>query len=115
MIDLSPVLSVPSHFFAGRGGVGPICPCADSRRRGSPYWHCEQLELQRASDYRKLPRDTPFSLNLFGVDYAFVVDTRELSRSIDADGNLFQVATITGLSPGCRHAGPRATAITGPE
>ena len=112
VIDLSPVLSVPSHFL--RVGV-ELVPFVRARIRadeGSPYWHCEQLELQRASDYRKLPRDTPFSLNLFGVDYAFVVDTRELSRSIDADGNPFQVATITGLSPGCRHAGPRATAIT---
>lgn len=110
--DLTAIVSVPSHFLRVGAELIPFKTASLRADEGSAYWQCETLELQRASDYRKLPRDTPFTLNLFGVDYAFVVDTRELTRSVDTDGNPSRVATITGLSPGCRLAGPRATALT---
>lgn len=78
---------------------------------GSPYWQCD-IELLDARDYGRLPRDTAFEIEVFGIVFAMVVDTRELRRSIDDAGNYASVARIAGLSPVCRHASPRATPIT---
>jgi len=77
----------------------------------SPYWQCE-MTLKDARDYVRFPRDAPFVIRLFGVDFAFIVDSRTLSRSIDDSGNYLETCTIGGLSPLVAKARPRATRIT---
>ena len=111
VLDLTPVITTPVPTLSVAGGRVPIQAAKITASEGSPYWQCE-VTLLRDADYRRLPRDTAFTLNWFGVDFAFMVDSRELSRSIDDDGNLTVQAAISGLSPACRLAGPRATAIT---
>lgn len=77
----------------------------------SSYYQGE-VELQNADDYRLFSLDQAFVLHLFDDTYHFIVDTKSLRRSIDDQGNLVEVATLTGLSPLCRFASPRATLIT---
>ncbi len=77
----------------------------------SPYWQCE-MTLKDARDYVRFPRDAPFVIRLFGVDFSFIVDSRTLSRSIDDSGNYLETCTIGGLSPLVAKARPRATRIT---
>lgn len=77
----------------------------------SPYYSCE-MELRNYKDYADFPRDQPFLVHLFDQDYQFVVDSRSLSRGMDGEGNLQNTVTISGLSPLCLKAGPRATPIT---
>lgn len=89
----------------------PIVSASITADEDSSYYQCE-VELQNARDYLVLTRDTEFSLTLFSQTYAFVVDSRTLSRSIDDGGNLQETATVTGLSPACRFAAPRASSLT---
>jgi len=77
----------------------------------SPYWQCE-MTLKDARDYVRFPRDAPFVIRLFGVDFNFIVDSRTLSRSIDDSGNYIETCTIGGLSPLVAKARPRAARIT---
>lgn len=77
----------------------------------SPYYQCE-VELLNSSDYRNFVRDQAFTLHLFDDSYAFVVDSKGLSRSIDEAGNYQEVATISGLSPLCLKASPRSEPVT---
>lgn len=77
----------------------------------SPYYQCE-LELRDHQYYRDFPRDKPFLVHLFDTDYHFVVDSRTLNRTIDDEGNQVNTVSITGLSPLCLKAGPRAQPIT---
>lgn len=78
---------------------------------GSPYWQCD-IELIDARDYGRLPRDTAFEVEVFGLVFAMIADKRELRRSVSDDGDYSSVARISGLSPACRHASPRARPIT---
>ncbi len=77
----------------------------------SPYYQCE-LTLRDSQFYQHFPRDKPFLVHLFDHDYQFVVDSRTLNRSIDDEGNESNTVSITGLSPLCRLASPRATPMT---
>lgn len=77
----------------------------------SSYYQGE-VTLKDAQAYQQFPRDTPFILHLLGVDYHLIVDTRNLTRQIDDDGNYSETCTITGLSPLVRYASPRVTKIT---
>lgn len=86
----------------------PISALTLSSDEESVFWQC-QLQLAKARDYGRFPRDTAFTLELFGIEYQLVVDSRELSRSMDEAGNQIETAMITGLSPACRHTSPRAT------
>lgn len=78
---------------------------------GSPYWQCD-IELIDSRDYHRMPRDTEFSIQLFGLNFSMVVDKREFRRSISDDGDYLSVARISGLSPACRYASPRAQPLT---
>ncbi len=77
----------------------------------SPYYQCE-LELRESRYYQDFPRDQSFLVHLFNQDYQFVVDSRTLNRSIDDEGNALNTVSISGLSPLCMKASPRATPIT---
>jgi len=77
----------------------------------SPYYQCE-VELRDSKKYASFGRDQPFVLHLFADEYHFVVDSRNLSRTIDDDGNYQETATISGLSPLCLKAAPRSTPVT---
>lgn len=77
----------------------------------SPYYQCE-ITLKDANDYVRFPRDTPFSVHLFGIVYDFIVDNRSLNRTIDDAGNHQEVCSLTGLSPLVQFASPRCTKIT---
>jgi hypothetical protein len=78
---------------------------------GSPYYQCE-IELRNAKDYQAFVRDQAFVLHLLNDEYHFLVDSKGLSRSMDDAGNYQEVATLTGLSPLCAKANPRAQPIT---
>lgn len=77
----------------------------------SPYYQCE-VTLKDAQDYVKFPRDTPFIIHLFNIDYHFIIDTRGLNRNIDDEGHYSETCSLSGLSPLVRYASPRATKIT---
>jgi hypothetical protein len=77
----------------------------------SPYYQCE-VELRDPKLYGDFPRDLPFILRLFADEYHFVVDSRNLSRTIDDDGNYQETVTVSGLSPLCLKAAPRSTPVT---
>lgn len=77
----------------------------------SPYYQCD-IELHQSTDYQQFERDQAFTLYLFNDTYAFVVDSKSLSRTIDDEGHYKETATLSGLSPLCRFANPRATPVT---
>ena len=77
----------------------------------STYYQCE-LELRDHQYYADFHRDQPFLVHLFNQDYQFVVDSRTLNRGIDDEGNQVNTVSISGLSPLCMKASPRATPIT---
>lgn len=77
----------------------------------SPYYHCE-MELRDHRHYQDFPRDQPFLVHLFDQDYHFVVDSRTLNRSMDSEGSQINTVSVTGLSPLCLKASPRATPLT---
>lgn len=77
----------------------------------SSVYQCE-VELQNAYDYFNFEYDDDFILHVLGTTYAFVVDGRSLNRSIDDVGHAVSSAKLSGLSPLCRYAAPRATPVT---
>lgn len=109
-VDRAAVVTAPAPFLRAGDRLVPIRSATVSASEGSPYWRCE-IELAHAADYRLLPRDAAIELDLFGAAFAFLVDSRELSRSMDAAGNPERRATVAGLSPVCRYAEPRALAF----
>ncbi len=93
------------------GQTLPIRSASLTADEGSPYWQC-QVELAHPRDYLFLELDTPFTLQLFTLSFSFLVDSRELQRSMDAEGNLIETATLSGLSPCCVYNSARAHSIT---
>lgn len=77
----------------------------------SSVYQCE-VELQNAYDYFNFEYDDDFILHVLGTTYAFVVDGRSLNRSTDDVGHAVSSAKLSGLSPLCRYASPRATPVT---
>jgi hypothetical protein len=51
-------------------------------------------------------------IRLLDVDFHFITDSRKLQRSIDDEGNVQELCTISGLSPLALKARPRAPRIT---
>ena len=78
---------------------------------GSSFYQCSATILHEV-DYRKFVVDSEFTVHLFGDTYSFLVDSKNLSRTIDDDGHLSAQMTIEGLSPIVRSAAPRAITIT---
>lgn len=85
--------------------------CSITSDEESSYFQCE-VTMKDAQDYVKFPRDTPFQIHLLGIDYHFIVDSRNLNRGIDDEGNYSETCSFTGLSPLVQFASPRATRIT---
>lgn len=85
--------------------------CSITSDEDSPYFQCE-VTMKDAKDYVKFPRDTPFEIHLFDIDYHFIVDSRSLNRGMDDEGNYAETCSFSGLSPLVRFASPRATPIT---
>jgi hypothetical protein len=77
----------------------------------SPYYQCE-ITLKDAKEYQNFSRDTPFIVHALDTDYSFIVDSRNLNRSIDDESNYLESCTISGLSPLALLASPRAIKIT---
>lgn len=78
---------------------------------GSAYYQCS-VTIAKEKDFHYFKFDTYFILHLFNDEYHFVVDSKNLSRTIDDEGNLTTQMTIEGLSPIVRYTTPRATTIT---
>ena len=78
---------------------------------GSSYYQCSATIINEV-DYRKFVVDTEFTVHLFSDEYKFLVDSKNLSRSIDDEGHLSLQMTIEGLSPVVRYAAPRSLSIT---
>lgn len=77
----------------------------------SMVYQCE-VTMKDAQDYIRFPRDTPFIIHLFNIDYHFIIDSRNLDRGMDDAGNYSETCSFTGLSPLIQSASPRATPIT---
>lgn len=112
VVDTSTIIDAGT-VFVGDGNLNAydfldIVITADE---DSPYWQCE-MTLKDANDYVKFPRDAPFVIRLFDVDFNFIVDRRTLSRTIDDAGNYLETCTISGLSPLALKARPRAPRLT---
>lgn len=109
--DTSASLIVAVAHVLLDGTTIPIRSATLYADEGSPYWQCD-LELLRGSDYHRMPRDIDFTVRLFGIDFAHVVDRREMNRSMDDAGNYAATGRIAALSPACRFASPRAETIS---
>lgn len=112
VVDTTPIIDAGT-ISVGDGGLNAydfleITITADE---DSPYWQCE-MTLKDAKDYVKFPRDAPFVIRLFDVDFNFIVDRRTLNRTIDDSGNYSETCTISGLSPLVARSRPRAARLT---
>jgi len=112
VVDTSTIIEAGS-ITVGDGGLNAydfisIIITADE---DSSYWQCEMI-LKDSADYLRFPRDAPFVIRLLDVDFHFITDSRKLQRSIDDEGNVQELCTISGLSPLALKARPRAPRIT---
>jgi hypothetical protein len=71
------------------------------------FWTCT-VSLTDISDYALFSQDSPFTLSLFGEEWEFIVDSKELSRSDPAGFN----AQLQGVSPAANDDLPRALELT---
>ncbi|HRD65727.1 MAG TPA: hypothetical protein PKY50_06180 [Candidatus Competibacter sp.] len=110
VLDLSAVVSALSPALSVGVRRVAFATVSLTASEQSPFWQAD-IELLVPADYCLFQRDAEFDVDLFGTTFRFLVDSRELTRRIDDDGNVEAVATVTGLSPVCRHAEPRALAI----
>ncbi len=85
----------------------PIEVLQASLSASGTFW-AANVELARVEDYAGLAEDDAFSLAIAGETYAFIIDNKNLNRT----GVSAPQAIITGLSPGAKHAAPRATRLT---
>lgn len=74
-----------------------------SKSEDQIHWTCS-LELANIEDYARFAQDASFTLELFGEQWAFIVDSKELQRSGPA-GRRFQ---LNGVSPTAMYDLPRA-------
>ena len=77
----------------------------------SPYYQ-GTMELTDPQNYSLFPRNTAYIVVLLDVEFHFIVDRRELSRTVDAEGNILTNITISGLSPLSNYDKPRSTPLT---
>lgn len=77
----------------------------------SSFYQCN-VTMKDTKDYFRFPRDTPFIVHLFNIDYHFIIDSRTLNRDIDEEGNYNEICSFSGLSPLAKYAVPRCTKIT---
>ena len=96
-----------------KGGQQPfaVSSVSLSANEDNPYWQMT-IQLAHASDFGRWAVDDAFIVQLGATPFAGLVTERELTRSMDAQGNLTQTAQLTGQSPCCQLTAPRALPLT---
>lgn len=78
-----------------------------SKDENDLHWTCD-LTLSAINDYSLFDQDDPFTLSIFGEEWEFLVDAKELSRDDPAGMR----ATLQGVSPTAAEDFPRVDALT---
>lgn len=104
LLSATQVIGVSDEPFVTVGGVQVSIEAGDvSSSEGGFAWECN-LTLVKMEDYARFQRDTPFTVTLYGEEYSFITDGKELSRGAPAEVR----ARVMGISPSAVLAAPRA-------
>jgi len=93
-------------FATVNGLVVPLENLQVSISEGEFMWKCSMV-LTNIADYMNFTKDAPFTVDIGGEVYSFIMDTKELSRRSPANIS----AIVSGLSPSALYTEPRSAML----